>query len=99
MFEKTYKQDPDREHIHEIEKHPSIELSDEMIANGLVYRVITLHNEPPQIPMDLDMPILEKSLRQGKKDEKIQSKSTKSKPSKTNTKANKPAMAKAQKKL
>lgn len=126
-FERTYQIDPSREQSIQTEKHPSIELSDEMLAAGWVYRepckvdanspeylkqkqalaellcketkVITLNNEPPPIPMNLEMPILEDTIRKGKKNAKSKSKSTARKPKKDSSKSNRPAVESLQAQL
>lgn len=90
-FEIIYQIDPAREAHHAREKHPSIELSDEEYIRRK--EVITLHNEPPSIPMNLEMPILEETIKKGKKNEQSKIKSTKGKPKKTNPKSNKAAVA------
>ncbi len=91
-FEIIYQTDPSTEKIEALEKHISIELSDEMIKAGWIYLepckvdehsskylkqkhasaealckesfTITLHNEIPKIPMNLEMPILEKQIKE-----------------------------------
>jgi hypothetical protein len=151
QFEKIYQIDSEREKYQSMDKHPSIELSDQeylskfvpsgqyvkfnrstefddsplkvskkMEEAGWVYRepckvdehssevlkqkhalaealckesfTIILNNEPPPIPMNLDMPRLEKAIKEGKKNAKSKSKSTKGKSKKDNPKSNKPAM-------
>jgi hypothetical protein len=50
----------DFERIEQIERHPSIELSDEMIKS----RWINLHNKPPLIPMNIEAALLEKQVKE-----------------------------------
>ena len=79
-FEKVYHTDPSRERPYEIEK-PSIELSDkehlERVRTSREMKIVTIHNEPPAIPMDLNMPKLEKAIKEEKKKAKSKSKKAK----------------------
>jgi hypothetical protein len=96
-FEKIYVIDNSREADGPRERDYSIELSDQEHLQRL--RPNTIINESPPIALNLEMPILEKAIKEGKKNAKSKSKSPKSKTKKNNSKSNKPAMASLEKKL
>ena len=105
MIERQWVQ---REHLEKEfprEKHDTIELSDRehadrmfvkfnsnataLLNNGTVGVIVS---EPPPIPMKLEMPELEKAIREGKKNAKGKSKSPKRKPKKNNSQPHAPAV-------
>ncbi len=96
-FERIYQTDPSRESDQKTEKHPSIELSDKEYLRKNEF--ITLINKPPLIPMKLEMPMLEKAIKEGKRNEKNKSKTTKQKPNRNDKKAKQTAVAIVQKEL
>ena len=91
MFERTYKIDGSREHDKPREKNQSIEMSDREHMEW-----ITIRNQPPPIPMKLDMPILKKQIDEKgmNPNEKGTCKASKKKPKRVSTKSNKTAVEK-----
>ena len=92
-FERLYPDAQTREMDQTRDKHPSIELSDEMIASGWIYRD-PQGNYPPLEKLELANKIVEDAytidLRE--KDEKIKSKRSESKTKKIHRKPNKSAI-------
>lgn len=62
-------------------------------------KVIDLTAEPPPIPMNLEMPELEKAIKEGKKNERKKNKAPTKRTKKANPKSNEPAMADVQTEL
>jgi hypothetical protein len=79
MFEKIYIDGPQREVVDQIEQHLTIEKPD--LPR---YSISRIHNEPPRVPMELEMPLLEEVIARGQ-DEKKPRKAIKRKPKKNNT--------------
>ena len=106
MFEKIYVDGICRELIEPIEKHCNIELTDEMkrkykIAKNLCSETIVIdlgEAQPPPIPEILDMPELEKAIKEGA-NEKSESESSKRKYKKNAQRADKSSMESVQKEL
>lgn len=100
-FERIYQEDL-REHDLKREKHLSIEMTDEAYVerHDFLRMNSSVHfSKPPLIPMNLEMPELEKSIREGKKNEKSESETPKKIPKKIHPKSNHSAVEKVQKKL
>jgi hypothetical protein len=76
MFEKKYIDGQPRERVDQIEKHLTIEKPD--LPR---YSISTIHNEPPRLSMELDMPLLEEAIVRGHNEKKPR-KAIKNKPKK-----------------
>lgn len=98
-FERVYQTDPDREMQHNRELNHSIELSDLELIERKYQHLLAFTGNPPLIPMVLEMPRTEEAIREGKKNEKKKSKTTKSKDKKVSAKSNKSTVEGVQKKL
>lgn len=102
-FERIYQIDPLRESPEQRENHLYIELSDSehLERNGFVRtgHIDLTPSEAPKIPMKLEIPELEKSIKKGKKNAKSKSKSTARRTKKDNPKSNSAAVEKIQDKL
>ncbi len=89
----------DKEHLEKLTPPMSAALKEKFDkARNLIkdIKVTEIRNEPPSIPMKLEMPILEKAIKKGNKDAKRKSKSPASKPKKNDSKPHKAAVARIQ---